>query len=52
MLVAYNNTHATYWFLILTPFILGAVLVAIHNYRKHKKQRDTWLDGDITRHRE
>lgn len=52
MVVAYDNTLATYWLLILTPFILGAVLVAIRNYRKHKKERDAWLKGDITRHRE
>jgi hypothetical protein len=52
MVVAYNNTIATEWFLILTPFVLVAALVAIRNYRKHKKQRDAWLKDDITRHRE
>ena len=52
MLTAYSNTEATYWVLVLTPFILGTVLVAIRNYRRHKKQRDAWLEGDITRHRE
>jgi len=43
---------AKYWFLILTPFFLGAVFVTFRNYRKHKKERDAWLKGDITRHRE
>lgn len=52
MVVAYNNTLATYWLVILTPFILGTLLLAIRNYRRHKKQRDAWLEGDITRHRE
>jgi hypothetical protein len=52
MVFAYNNRDATYWVLILTPFVLGAILVAIRNYRKHKKERDAWLEGDITRHRD
>jgi hypothetical protein len=48
----YSNQLATYWFLILTPFVLVAVLVRLRSYRKRKKETDAWLEGDITRHRE
>jgi hypothetical protein len=36
MVFAYDNTDATYWFLILTPFILGALLVAIRNITRDR----------------
>jgi len=52
MVAVYSNRDATYWVLIITPFVLGALLVGFRNYRKHKKARDEWLKDDITRHRE
>jgi len=52
MIGAYSNQLATYWVLILAPFVLVAVLVRIRSFRKRKKETDAWLKGDITRHRE
>jgi hypothetical protein len=52
MVAAYSQQLAEYWFLILTPFVLLAVLAGLRNYRKHKKERDDWLKDSITRNKD
>jgi len=46
-MVAYSQRLAEYWFLIITPFVVLALLAGIGSYRKRKKETDDWLKGDI-----